>query len=522
MKSLHHFPLWLVTGLLYGLSWPIFEGVNLSFLAWFAFVPLFLFLEQTRSNFWKSMGGSYAAMVVFCGLSAGWLFNYPQSPVEVAIMCLLESVWFAMPFLPFFFLQKKLGFDRALWLFPLVWMLWEWVYLPLEFTMGTHLSAYSQSSNVWLVQYIDRTGMWGISFWLMLFNVLIFKAYKTTGSNLRNPVFYKKIATLALPMLGLPLLYSLYAFSAYDQLKGESMTVSLIPTYYSADFMLVEENGHTIVNETLYRNDSVALTRKAQGEYSDLYVWPETGTIYQLGYSNLGDILQEAVGDWESALLTGCKGIPNDGNKLDQRPYASGVLISHQNPQAVYHHKTILTPGQEAIPYHAQLAKLPNFPISEMDPHYFQKGNASLPLDLVTRNDESFKVGVSLCFEQWYPQHWTRLAQNGADFYVHLAGEGWYGEVGFQQFMANVSRLRCIENRKQGARSANVGLSLFIDQLGRMHHRVATGTIDPMTADLQASDTLTWYARHPNWFPLLGLLMLAGSLLFFAKGRYFV
>lgn len=50
MKFLKNMPLWLCCGTLIGLSWPVFEGVNLSFLAWFAFVPLFVFLEKNRHS----------------------------------------------------------------------------------------------------------------------------------------------------------------------------------------------------------------------------------------------------------------------------------------------------------------------------------------------------------------------------------------------------------------------------------------------------------------------------------------
>lgn len=121
-------PLWLLSGILYGLSWPIFPEINLSFLAWVAFIPLFVFLEKNRQHFWKSMGGSYAAMVIFGCFSAGWLFNFPQATVEIAVIFFLEELWFFVPFMPLFFLQKRIGFNRALWFFPIIWMLWEWIY----------------------------------------------------------------------------------------------------------------------------------------------------------------------------------------------------------------------------------------------------------------------------------------------------------------------------------------------------------------------------------------------------------
>lgn len=517
MKLLQNFPLWLLCGILYGLSWPIFEELNLSFLAWFAFVPLFIFLEKNRYNFWKSMGGAYAAMVVFGACTAAWLFNFPQSTVEIAAIFFLEEFYFFFPFLPFFFLQKKLGFQKALWLFPFLWTVWEWTYLHLEFTMGTHLSAYSQSSNIWLIQFIDLTGMWGVSFWLMLFNILIYKAFVQYGSNWRAKPFYLKTAKISAAMLALPLLYSAFAFQQYDNMAGDAISVSLIPTQYSAPYMKQPESGRLVVEQTLHRTDSLAFAHRDQQAQSDLYVWPETGAPYSMGFSNLGSLLQEAVNDWDAALLTGCKGVPGDTTETDQRRYVSAALISSQQQAPTYHHKTALTPGQEMLPYHSLLAKIPNFSIPENDTRFYKKGQTSTPLNLTTRNGRSFKVGASLCFEQWYPHHWAALARNGADFYVHIAGEGWYGDIGFQQFMANVSRMRCIENRHGAARCANVGLSMFINPLGQMSQHSKKDTIETSTAMLIASQVVSWYAQFPNWFPLTCVFTFFGALVFFIK-----
>lgn len=497
-----------MTGILYGLSWPIFDGVNLSFLAWFAFVPLFIFLEQHKEKFLKSMLGCYAAMVVFGCFSAGWVFNFPISNYKIALIFFLGELWFFMPFLFFYPIQRKIGFQKSIWFFPLIWMLWEWLYLPLEFTMGTHLSPYSQSSNLWLIQFIDATGMWGISCWLLLFNVLIYKAYTKANNNFRSKIFYKNIAVISLLMLGIPLLYSFISFKKYNQLKGKKIDVTIVPTRFSARFLDNPNNMYEVVEQTLKRTDIDAFAKKSQQQLSDLYVWPETGLPYTLQQTNLSDLLFEAVNDWESALLTGGRGIVDTTTVKDLRTYVSGVLISHKNSKPKYHHKTVLTPGQEAIPYHSILAKIPNFPIAENDETYFKKGEKSEPLQLITKNNTKYLLGVSLCYEQWYPQHWATLAVNGAEFYTHLAAEGWYGNVGFKKFMANVTRMRCIENRKQAARSANVGLSGFIDQIGRFQNISNINQLKISNATITTSNVVTMYAKNPHWFPYLGLCAL--------------
>jgi len=76
--------------------------------------------------------------------------------------------------------------------------------------------------------------------------------------------------------------------------------------------------------------------------------------------------------------------------------------------------------------------------------------------------------------------------------------------------------LRCIETRRQTARSANVGLSMIIDQMGRFSPKQARGHRDFIQGALSANDTITWYTRHPNWFPILGLIgMVTGMLMSF-------
>jgi apolipoprotein N-acyltransferase len=483
----------------------MFDDANLSFLAWFAFVPHFLFLEANQRNFWKSILASYLGTLVYVFIAAGWLFYFPRSASEIASMIMIETVSIFGAFIPFCWLQRKWGFDKALWTFPAIWVVWEWMYVPLEFTMGTHILAYSQSSNLWLVQFIDITGAWGLSGWVIVVNILAFNLYKQWKLEGLTIKLAKRSALYASGAIGLPLLYAGASFLFYGNGKnGESILVSLVPTHYGADVLSNADYHAAMAEETLHRTDSIAFAQLDAGRKSDLYVWPETGIAFDMMEGNLNDLLFEATSDWKGALLTGGKGLSNE-----QQPYVAGILIDPKRQAPVYHYKTVLTPGQEAIPYHHWLAKLPFFPIPERN--YYKKGDASMPLPIHTNSGKTVLLGVSLCFEQWYPSHWVDLARNGAVFYAHLAGEGWYGNFGFQPFMANVTRLRAIENRRPVARCANVGKTLFIDRMGR-YSPVQSDALAPIQKHLYASDVITIYNAFPNWLPiacLLGLLYMA-------------
>ena len=407
-----------MSGILYGLSWPIFEWLNLSFLGWIAFVPLFFYLEKNKTKPSQFILGSFGAMFIFGCISACWLFNFPKSLFEIGIIFILEIFWFSCPFLFLYFIKKNISFQKSIWTFPLIWMIWEWVYLHFEFTMGTHLSSYSQSTNLWLIQYIDITGMWGVSFWLILFNVLIYKSIKKFNYLTHKMDLFKSLIYIALFMLGIPFIYSSTKLLKPTKDFNNSIDIRLIPTNYSSEILL-NANMHThILEKILHQTDSIAFHQINRGVECDLFVWPETGINYSLDQSNLEPLLKEAVHDWGSALLTGCKGVPDIQNPYDKRSFVSSVLISDHDSTLQYHHKTILTPGQEALPFYSILSKL-SF-LSEHINHakYSKPGKTSRPLELTTSDNKKYKIGASLCFEQWYPNHWAKLSQNGAEVFI--------------------------------------------------------------------------------------------------------
>jgi apolipoprotein N-acyltransferase len=267
-------------------------------------------------------------MLIFGLMTAGWLFSSPQAKEQITLIVLLEVFYFTFPVIPFFFLQRRLGFDRALWLFPLLWTVWEWLYLSLEFTMGTHLSAYSQSSNTWLIQYIDLTGMWGIACWLLFFNVLIHRAYRSAGDRVLVGEFWRKLALPGL-LMGLPLAYGMYAFGQFDEQGGKSLAVTVVPTYFTADFYENYSDFKGGIEATLHVTDSLHYAQRETKTVPDFYLWPETGTTFTLEEAQLGKVLREAVVDYDAAMLTG-GAVLADTTRGDFRRYITGTLLSAQ------------------------------------------------------------------------------------------------------------------------------------------------------------------------------------------------
>lgn len=515
MKRFIKSNLWVISAVLYPLSWVTYSGPNLSFLAWIAFVPLFIYLSEQTAIFRRFYGSGLAVITSWTIVAAGWLFLFPMDKWLVAIAFISGTLHISFPFILLFFLQKKLSFPKSLLLFPFIWVAWEWIYLLLPHMMVTHPLPYGQGDNLWLIQMADLGGMWLISFWVMLFNVLIYLAVRKHNYNLGSMAFLVSGSKVSAAMILPPLLYCGFIFQNSNLQSDKSVQVSIVPTQFEPNYLTDQKNQKTIIEQTLHRTDSLAYDLASANKNSDLYVWPEAGTSYWMAFENINTLLHQATTDWRGSLITGSQEVRSTGEHQDQ--YVSGVLITPQlhdvTTPVQYHHKIALVPGSETIPYHDILSVL--FPSLKTSKKNYTYGNSFEPLQLLTKDNEIFQTGVSLCYEQWFPSIWTKQVQNGAEFFVHMAAEGWYGDKGFAQFMANVSRFRAVENRRSVARSSNMGLSMFINAYGQSYKKINYGSLDMVTAEVSTSKKMTLFSRHPNLFPKFCLYLITFSLVYF-------
>ncbi len=82
-----------------------------------------------------------------------------------------------------------------------------------------------------------------------------------------------------------------------------------------------------------------------------------------------------------------------------------------------------------------------------------------------THND-SLKIAAIICYESAYGEWVSKFVKNDANLIFVVTNDGWWGNTpGYRQHFS-FSRLRAIETRRSIARSANTGISGFINQRG--------------------------------------------------------
>ena len=510
-------PNWLVSSVLYGLSWCMFFGLNLSFLAWFAFIPLFYDLEKRTSfcGFYKT--GLFFSVVAYLIICHGFLFSAGNHLLVIAGSAnelLLSSFAFALLY-PF---KKKFGFPRALIMFPFIIALWEMAYQWLDHSYGYLMLSHSQCQNTWIIQFIDLFGVWSIATWVMGFNVLLFFISKKSNGKYFTFSFLKKTALVCCLMILPPLCYSMIRFQQIEDQKRQQVNITLINTNFSVRDSITYEDYVSRIERLTFLTDSIDYELKSRNLRTDLYVWPE-GAVDYGNDSMFYSFIDSALRDWQTPLLAGMQIIPEDASATDRRRVNRAALISPGVPQNEFQHydKVHLAPGTEKIPYYPLLVKIPGFPFSNMDSAWLKSGVKIQLIELQIQDGEKVLMGTPICMEQNYPEIWSEMARRGAGFFVQLSYESWWQASYFKNQMANITRLRCIETRSAAARCSNGGMTEFIDCFGKIQSQ-AKPADGCRTANLSLNNEKTFFVEHYWNYSLICLIFIVGfSVAFFLK-----
>jgi apolipoprotein N-acyltransferase len=118
-----------------------------------------------------------------------------------------------------------------------------------------------------------------------------------------------------------------------------------------------------------------------------------------------------------------------------------------------------------------------------------------------------------ICYESIYGEFVAKPIREGAQLIFIITNDGWWGNTpGHRQHM-QYAVLRAIETRRSIARSANTGISAFINQRGDI--LVSTKYWEPAVIRhrLNKNDTLTYYVRNGDYIARTSAFLSALILL---------
>jgi len=189
--------------------------------------------------------------------------------------------------------------------------------------------------------------------------------------------------------------------------------------------------------------------------------------------------------------------------------YNTALFVRPKDP-LLFYHKSKLVPGVEILPYPEVFGVLTDlvFSFGGTSGGYGRQTERT-----VFQNQAGVGIAPAICYESIYGDFMTSYVRSGADFITIITNDGWWGNTpGHRQHLAMAS-LRAIETRRSIARSANTGISAFINQRGDLLQATQYWKQDVLRGDLKLNHALTFYVRHGDyigwaavWVSLVGVL----------------
>ena len=520
----------ILSGILLGLANNELFGVPVAPLAWVALVPVLLALREVK-GFTAYFLTVYVFSLVYLLIA---MFSFLNAYfVGGAMLIAVGALQFSLPFVVSYFLQKRVGWKRSLFVLPLLWPVLERFVLESALSMPLFAMYVSQAPMLWLVQHIDIFGYSVISFWLVLLNVLIAgptPSPSPEGKGTPTPyasgsLLWKRLALIIAAMFLPPLAYSAFIHFALEEKLGREVTVSLIQSG-KAPHTLDSDSART--QEVL--NYADITERITAEEQTDLVIWPEGAVPVPLvRIKSVREQLMVNVLQWKTPLLTGCFDVKRLNSPADVPPlqqhlqrdyevYNSAVLLTPQlawrhlkegldiSSLKVYH-KQRLMPFTEYVPFAEQFPALSKFTIDLGDGANFSKGTGPKSLLFGTRDERVVEVSPIICWDLFYPIPLAKTTAKGGNFIAALTNESRLESLPTIAYEVECfTRLRSIESRRSIAKCATTGRTFFTDPFGRVYGQVPWKQEAASTEKVRLSEVSTLYSRFPAWFPIACLL----------------
>jgi apolipoprotein N-acyltransferase len=510
------------------MPWPTALTVPLLFVAWVPYLLLERRLTQLGARKGRVFAHTYLMLLLWNALTTWWV-SYASLPAGIAAV-VLNALLMCLPLMAFRQTHKRLGYRWGYALLPVYWIAFEQLHLHWDITWPwlTLGNGFAAAPN-W-VQWYEYTGFLGGSVWVWMVNLLMFRAWlKVKESSNQSkaqlaaknpalsagsiPTFTFLFLTTAIPALfavSIPIGISLGIGSLYQE-KGPTEEVVVVQPNFDP-YVEKFEGGPKFIPYDEQLTRLLALSEQHLTPATRLIIWPETALEEAMWENTIESTPRiRRIREWLGrhpgvALLTGLTTINSYPSKemasetarySDQVGYydfnnAAGYFASAAAPLAIYH-KSRLVPGTEKIP------PILSSVLKGIDLGGFVGSYGSQTERTVfaaPANAPALRVAPVICYESIYGDFVNQYPGNGATLLGLFTNDAWWHDSpGYRQLLS-YGQLRCIETRRDLARSANTGFTGFINQKGEITQREPAWVPTASRALVHLNDEVTFYARY--------------------------
>lgn len=518
MDRKHLIFLSLITGILLTPAWyPWGNGLLLII----AFIPL-LFVENAVSALPKPgkkiFNYSFLGFLVWNLLATWWIKNASLPGMFVAV--LLNSLLMSGCFWLFSLTRRKLGDRYGYPSLIFYWLAYEYLYLNGEISWTWLNLGNGFANDIKLIQWYEYTGTLGGTLWVLVLNILIYKLIKVFLNNKSLTVIKPRIIIFT-SVLIIPIAFSLVRYITYKENEDPYEIVVIQPNIdpYEkfneippqeqmnifirlADSLVTPTTDYIVVPET-FINNNVWLDKLEEN--------PSIKTLR--AFHSLHPRTKIVVGATTYKIYKNPEDVTATAKPLDALFYDSfnTALQIDSSSLIPSYHKSQLVVGVEKMPYPDKLGFLKKLMLN-LGGTFRSHGTQDYRDAFVSPSGDT-RVAPVICYESIFGEYVTEyISEADANFIFIITNDGWWGDTpGYIQHNSFAS-LRAIETRRSLARSANTGISSFINQKGMMLQIIPWWEEGAIRETLNASDKYTFYVKHGDYLgraaTVLSLIML--------------
>jgi apolipoprotein N-acyltransferase len=246
----------------------------------------------------------------------------------------------------------------------------------------------------------------------------------------------------------------------------------------------------------------------------DLVAWPESPAPFDESDPRFKSALVSIARTVQAPLVVGNIGWTFDASAHQWNYYNSALVVDAGGERVGRYDKIHLVPFGEYIPFQNLLtfARKLTGRVST-----FTRGTQRNSFLLPVQNQEKHRYGVFICYEAVFADEVRHFARHGAEVFVNISDDGWYGDTSAPWQHLNMARMRAIENRRWLLRDTNSGITAAIDPYGRVRQSIPRHQTDALPAQFAFRNDITFYTAHGDVFAWLCALLSLGIVAWSAQ-----
>jgi len=510
-----HYSAWILAIASAVLQVLIFPLPGVYVLSWVALAPLLIALLRARpageleiagwvrlqpATPWQGFVLGYVCGIVWYAGTCYWIYDTmrqygglsgPMALLVLFLFCAYLGLYHGAFGLMISLLARPHDHRRALVIAPFLWVAIELARTRIS-GFPWDLLGISQVDNVALCRIAGWTGVYGISFEIVLVNVAMAVGFLIPRAR-RGMMLAAALAAAAVLQSGRLIEAPAAQANQVALLVQQNIPVAAnwTPGYFQ----------QTLQQLTELTEKSAADSK--QGKI-DLIVWPESPAPFFTNEAHLREVISDLARRTNAWIVIGAMGSnaphPNDESPL----FNSAALISPQGGWTERYDKVHLVPFGEYLPF-PSLFSFASGLTKEVG--QFERGRSRQPLSAGGE-----KLGIFICYESIFPNEVRESANLGAQVFVNISNDGWYGDSGAYAQHLNQTRMRAIENERWLLSATDTGVTASIDPWGRVAAIIPRKERLALIAPYTLDSVTTFYTRHGDWFAYACAIISLGAL----------